>query len=68
MTAMVAVKPTGKLPVPLPHSMRSPALPAIPLAGATVPLTLFIQRRLDQGDLVLAEPPAAKPAAPAKGA
>ncbi len=70
----VKVKPAGKLPVPLPAPMRKPGRGAIPMEGATVELTYFIQRRLDAGDLVVVtDAPAAKPvpandASPAKPA
>jgi hypothetical protein len=67
----VKVKPTGARPVPLPRSMRKPGRMVIPVSGATVALTRFIQRRLDQGDLVMVDAPAANTnaaaATPAKG-
>jgi hypothetical protein len=61
----VNVKPTGAHPVPLPQSMRKPGRMFIPVSGATVTLTRFIQRRLDANDLVEvpdAPAPTAKPA------
>jgi hypothetical protein len=58
----VRVKPTGTLPLPLPQSMRKPGRMEIPMSGATVPLTRFIQRRLDTEDLVvMQDAPAAEP-------